>query len=374
MKRIRVLVAEDSISVRRHLVETLASDPELTVVGEASTGQQAVDLAESLRPDIITLDMMMPVMNGLAATEHIMAYCPTPILIVSSSVNRGEAFRTFDALSAGAIDVLEKPAGTEPPGVWERRLIAGVKTVSKIKVITHPRAKLMTLSHQRAHVSPQPRPPEPPPVVEVPPATGRHVNLVVMGASTGGPSTVAAVLKALPADFPLPILLVIHISPLFAQPLVDWLASQSSLPVQVAVDGQKLTPGGKVLMAPPDRHLCLDGDVLRAPASAEVNFCRPSVDVLFRSVARDPRQRVLACLLTGMGRDGAEGLLAIRRGGGLTIAESEATAIVFGMPSEAIQLGAVHWVEPLSRIAGLMVQIAAGQIPQDTREAEIPCR
>ena len=139
---IRVLVAEDSLSVRKRLVEVLGEDPGLQVVGEAADGKQAIELCQRLRPDVVTLDMMMPVMTGVAAAEHILAYCPTPILIVSPSVNRGELFRTYDALAAGAIDVLDKPTGREPDGQWEARLRATVKLISRIKVITHPRAKL----------------------------------------------------------------------------------------------------------------------------------------------------------------------------------------------------------------------------------------
>ena len=139
---IRVLVAEDSLTVRKRLVEVLGEDPDLEVVGEAADGKQAIELCERLRPDVVTLDMMMPVMTGVAAAEWIMAYCPTPILVVSASTNRGELFRTYDALAAGAIDVLDKPLGNEPDGAWEARLRATVKLVSHIKVITHPRAKL----------------------------------------------------------------------------------------------------------------------------------------------------------------------------------------------------------------------------------------
>src|SRR5579864_1317466 len=142
MSRTRVLVVEDSATVRRRLVETLAADPHIDVIGEAEDGKQAVELCTRYRPDVITMDMMMPVMSGLAATEYIMAHQPTPILIVSASLNRGELFKIYDALAAGAVDVLEKPTGDEVHGDWERRLLAEVKLVAKIKVITHPRAKL----------------------------------------------------------------------------------------------------------------------------------------------------------------------------------------------------------------------------------------
>ena len=142
MARTRVLVVEDSATVRERLCSVLASDPEIEVVGEAEDGRQAIELCRALRPDVVTMDMMLPVMSGLAATEYIMAHCPTPILVVSSSTNRGELFKTYDALAAGAVDVLEKPRGDEPEGDWERRFLATLKLVARIRVITHLRARL----------------------------------------------------------------------------------------------------------------------------------------------------------------------------------------------------------------------------------------
>src|SRR5215813_8303910 len=142
MSKIRILVVEDSATVRKRLIDVLACDPEIDVVGEAEDGKRAIELCERYRPDMITMDMMMPVMTGLAATEYIMAHQPTPILIVSASINRGELFKIYDALAAGAVDVLEKPTGEEPDGAWEQRLLSAVKLVARIKVITHPRGRL----------------------------------------------------------------------------------------------------------------------------------------------------------------------------------------------------------------------------------------
>src|SRR5437870_3079327 len=140
MPKVRILVVEDSLTVRKHLLEALATDNEIEVLAEADNGRRAIELCRELRPDVVTMDMMLPVMSGLAATEYIMAYCPTPILVVSSSFNRGELFKTYDALAAGAVDVLEKPTGDEPDGDWERRFTAAVKLIARIRVITHPRA------------------------------------------------------------------------------------------------------------------------------------------------------------------------------------------------------------------------------------------
>jgi two-component system chemotaxis response regulator CheB len=346
---IRVLVAEDSLTVRKRLVEVLSQDPDLEVVGEAADGKQAIELCQRLRPDVVTLDMMMPVMTGVAAAEYIMAYCPTPILVVSASMNRGELYRTFDALAAGAIDVLDKPTGGEPDGDWEARLRATVKLVSRIKVITHPRAKLALAS------------PATGPRTYAPRGAPARARLVAIGGSTGSPAAVVDILRALPADFAAPVLLVIHINEPFGAAFAEWLDGQSALRVRYPRDGEPLLGGeGRVLMAPPGKHLVLRAGALRLVAGPERHSCIPSVDVLFESLAAEAGRDTVACLLTGMGRDGAEGLAAIRRAGGATIAQDEATSAVFGMPREAILLGAAEQVLPLPQIAAALAAATRG--------------
>ena len=349
-RRIRVLVVEDSLTVRKRLLEVLGDDPELEVVGEAEDGKRGVELCQALRPDVITLDMMMPVMSGLAATEFIMAYCPTPILIVSSSTNRGEVFGTFEALAAGAVDVMEKPRGGETDERWERKVRATVKLVSRIKVITHVRARLgraaggaPAAAAIASVLSPEP-----------------DRQLVALGASTGGPGAILRILSGLPGSYPLPILFVLHIGVAFGTAFAEWLGGQTALPVVYASDGAPLPRVGQpgVIMAPPDRHLIVRDGRLRLTAEAERHFCRPSVDVLFESLARECGERTIACLLTGMGRDGAAGLLAIRQAGGLTMAQDEATSVVFGMPMEAIALGAAARVLPLDGFAPALCALA----------------
>ncbi|MBI3271901.1 MAG: chemotaxis-specific protein-glutamate methyltransferase CheB [Planctomycetes bacterium] len=368
MRKIRALVAEDSVTVRKRLVEVLGADPELEVVGEAEDGRQAIELCKSLRPDVVTLDMMLPIMSGLAATEYIMAYFPTPILIVSSSTNRGELFRTYEALAAGAVDVLEKPLGNELDDDWERKLVSTVKLVSRIKVITHPRARLAESVRARyagdaagARAEPASAPGS---SAGVPgwPQRGRP-RLIAIGASTGGPGALLEILRELDAGFPLPILLVLHIGTAFGTALAEWLDGQSSLPVAFAVDGEPLPAAGvgRVIMAPPDRHLVLRQGRLRLTSEPLRHSCRPSVDELFESVARELGSASAACLLTGMGRDGADGLLAIHRAGGVTLAQDEATCVVFGMPREAILLGAAGRVLPLPQIAPSLLAIAQGK-------------
>jgi two-component system, chemotaxis family, protein-glutamate methylesterase/glutaminase len=350
MAKIRVLVVEDSLTVRQRMLEALAADPDLEIVGEADDGKRGIELCQLLRPDVVTLDMMLPVMSGLAATEFIMAYCPTPILIVSASTNRGELFRTFDALAAGALDVLDKPQGNEPDDAWEHKLVSTVKLISRIKVITHPRAR-------RGPTGP---PAGGPVAIEAPLGEG-HLRVVAIGASTGGPAALIEILRGLPRDFPLPILLVIHIGKLFAPTFADWLQGHSPLRVTYATDGDPLPPVGEgsVVMAFPDSHLVLRQGILRLTQDSERNSCRPSVDVLFESLALELGGSCAACLLTGMGKDGALGLLAIRRMGGRTIAQDEATSVVFGMPREAILLGAAEQVLPLERIAPALEALSA---------------
>lgn len=346
MTKIRVLVIEDSLTIRKRIVEVLGADPELEVVGEGADGKTAIELVERLRPDVITLDMMLPVMTGLAATEYIMAHRPTPILVVSASTNRGELFRTYEALAAGAVDVLDKPLGTERDDVWERKLVATVKLVSRIKVITHLRAKL-TPSAMALRASP------------LQPHAGSPFRAVAIGVSTGGPSALQEILRALRPDFPIPLLVVLHIAEPFGAAFAEWLDGQSPIRVRYARDGEALPGGPNVVLAPPNRHLVVRGGRLRLTDDPERHSCRPSVDTLFESVALELGNAAIGCLLTGMGKDGAAGLLAMRRAGATTIAQDEETSVVFGMPREAILLSAAMSVLPLQEVAPTLAALAA---------------
>ncbi|HEY3706067.1 MAG TPA: chemotaxis-specific protein-glutamate methyltransferase CheB [Terracidiphilus sp.] len=371
MKRIRALVVEDSATIRRYLVGVLAASSEFEVVGEAENGQQAIRLCESLRPDVVTMDIMLPVMTGVAATEYIMAWCPTPIAIVSASVNRGEALQTYDALAAGAVDVVEKPTATESREQWEKTFLSRVRTVSRIKVITHPRGRLNGNSSgaprpllARGQVQPAGAPfaVKPIPGTSLPANwPDASVRCIAIGASTGGPAAVADILKVLPADFPIPLLLVIHVSDQFAFALAEWLSTQSRLPVRFAQDGESLPQVGNpgVLLAPAGRHLIISGQSIRLVNRPERHSCRPSVDELFESVAVQMRPNAACVLLTGMGRDGASGLLRAREAGCLTIAQDEETSVVFGMPGEAIKLGAAALTLPLQQIAPMLITLSS---------------
>jgi two-component system, chemotaxis family, protein-glutamate methylesterase/glutaminase len=344
--KIRVLVVEDSPTVRQRLVEIVNSDPDLELVGDAEDGRRGIELCQRCRPDVITMDMMLPVMSGLAATEYIMAHHPTPILVVSASINRGELFKIYEALAAGAVDVLEKPTGTEPHGVWERHFLATLKLVARIRVITHPRARLAGLRTCAPDAIPSP------PVPVMRPRPEQRCTLVAIGASTGGPGAIVEILRGLPERFQLPLLVVLHINEPFGSAFADWLDGQTTRRVVNAQDGMPLASLlGRVAVAPGNRHLLVREGRLRLTDDAERHSCRPSVDVLFESVAAEYGPLATACLLTGMGRDGARGLLRIREAGGTTIAQDEATSVVYGMPREAAMLGAAQQILRLGDIA-----------------------
>lgn len=352
MPKIRVLVVEDSLTVREHLLEVLRSDPDLEVVGQAENGQLGIELCRRLRPDIVTLDMHLPVMDGVSATEHIMAHFPTPILIVSASTNRGDLFKTYDALAAGAVDVLEKNSGREPEGVWEARFLAAVKLVSRIRVITHPRARLGLAKRSD--------PPAPAPSRSLRPASNAPYRVVALGASTGGPGALVQVIAGIPRDLPLSILVVLHIDDPFATAFAEWLSTQTHHRVKYARGGEPLfVDGSRVLMAPPGKHLIANKRQLMLSSAPERHSCRPSVDELFESLAAESGPQTIASLMTGMGRDGAAGLLALRKAGAHTIAQDEASSVVWGMPREAVLLGAAERILPISDIAGAITAAAS---------------
>lgn len=345
---IRVLVVEDSLTVRKRICQVIEDSPEFTLVGEAENGREAVELCRRLRPDVMTMDMVMPEMDGLAATEEIMAHCPTPILVVSSSLNRGEVFQTYEALAAGAVDVLDKTSD-EGSADWERRFLSTLRVVSKVRVITHPRRRLGSMGQPSG----------------APPAfsgggAGKACQVLAVGGSTGGPGAVVDVLRSLPEVLSVPLLLVLHISEPFGDNLALWLDSQSAHRVRYAREGERLSEASGVLMAPAGQHLLLRQGRLLLTRDPERHSCRPSVDVLFESLAREVGDTTAACLLTGMGKDGAAGLLALRSAGAYTIAQDEATCVVYGMPREAALLGAAEVILPLPEIGPALAQ-ALGQ-------------
>jgi two-component system chemotaxis response regulator CheB len=343
---IRVLVVDDSATVRNRLIDIISADPDLEVVGEASTGREAVARTAALRPDIVTLDVVMPDMSGLDATEQIMAHCPTPILIVSASFNRGELFTTYEALAAGAVDVLDKSGSLDDD--WDARFVRAVKMVARIRVITHPRARLGALGRAGGAAT------MPPPIARGAGLDGfrdRQVDVIAIGASTGGPSALGDVLRGIPVGFAVPIIVVLHIDQAFAASFADWLGAHTGHDVRVARDGDAVVgQRARVLFAPPGHHVELVHGHIRLSSAPPRHHCRPSIDILFESLAAGYGARAAACVLTGMGRDGATGLLAIRRAGGVTIAQDEATSVIYGMPREAVINGGAERELPLGDI------------------------
>jgi two-component system chemotaxis response regulator CheB len=278
-----------------------------------------------------------------------MAHFPTPILVVSLSINRGELYRTYDALAAGAVDVIEKFDGVADEEIWENEYRATLKLVSRIRVITHPRGRLNAL----------------PSGAQSEPKVAQTYSVAAIGASTGGPGAILDVLNGLPDSFSLPILFVLHISEPFGTAFADWLDSQTGRRVSYAKEGDLVSAAaGKVVMAPPGQHLGVRDGRLRLSLEAERHSCRPSVDVLFESIARDYGPAACAALLTGMGRDGAEGLLKIRQAGGLTVAQDEASSVIYGMPREAALLGAATHILPLSEIGPFLGRVPASPMGQ----------
>jgi two-component system, chemotaxis family, protein-glutamate methylesterase/glutaminase len=356
---IRVLVVEDSPTVREFLLQILGSDPAIAVVGTAATGQEAIEAVERTRPDIITMDVHMPCMNGFDATRRIMETHPTPIVIVSAAADAMDTAKAFHAIESGALAVLCKPSGVGHPDHEQStsELIRTVKAMSEVKVVRR---------------WPRFRPVEPLSAVSVPtefpfqPAQ-RQIRIVAIGASTGGPPVLQTILAGLPRNFPVPVLIVQHIAAGFTQGFVEWLAQSSSLPVHVPVHGQSVLPG-QAYVAPDGLHMAVGVDGrLQLRMDEPENGLRPSVACLFRSVAKAYGQSAVGVLLTGMGRDGAAELKLMKERGAVTIAQDRDTAVVHGMPGEAIRLGGATYVLSPEKIRLALTSLAAKTVANDGR-------
>lgn len=340
---IRVLVAEDSMTVARLLMAILNAAPDFEIVGHAKNGREAVRMAAKHKPDLITMDIRMPVMDGFEATRMIMASVPTPIVVISSRVDDEELRITFRAIEEGALAVVEKPLGPKNED-WKRRsgeLLETLRSMAEIKVVgrrrvlrTQPAVDIFESGITQAD---------------------KVYRLVALGSSTGGPLALLRILSALPIGFPVPTVVVQHISTGFTQGLVGWLEANTLLRVKVAEDGEALV-AGVVYFAPDDNgHLAVarDGSDVFASLvdSPPVNRFRPSVTSLFESVAREFPGHAIGGLLTGMGSDGAEGLKKMRAAKCHTFVQDEESSIVYGMPGTALTLNAADRVVNLENIA-----------------------
>lgn len=341
-----MLIAEDSPTVRALLVDILESDPEIEVVGEARNGQEAVEMAARLRPNLITMDVEMPVMDGLEATKEIMVLAPTPILVVSSQANPGNIELSLNAVRAGALMVVPTPASPESDRFEEERdyLRSMVRAMAAVKVV---RRRMIDRS-----TAPAPRGPR-----------RIQTRLVAMAASTGGPEALRRILSELPGDFRVPIVVVQHMALGFIEGLAHWLTGCCNLHVKVAEHGEQLRPR-TVYVAPDQLHLTISPHCQIALSNRPpIDGFRPSATYLFKCAARVYGASMAAVILTGMGRDGVDGLRAVRAAGGLVLAQDEETSVVYGMPREAIAAGVVEAVLPLAEIAPrLVAEVAAGDL------------
>ena len=338
---IRVLIAEDSAAARELLAGILSSDPEIEVVGQATNGNEAVDLTQRLHPDLVTMDIHMPHMDGLLATKEIMITAPTPIVIVTASHSARDVEVSMNALHAGALDVLDKPRGPGSEGfdASVQKLISTLKAMARVKVVRHVR---------QAKASD---------ATVLPRSASQRKSVVAIAVSTGGPAALQRVFERLPAQFTLPILVVQHIATGFVPGLVKWLSVVSDLTVKVAEEGETLAPRS-VYFAPDGRHIAVSsrGTIDLQTTPPRGGF-RPSGTVLFESVANAYGSEVIAVIMTGMGEDGVEGLRAVRKKGGHIIAQDEKTSVVFGMPGAAIAAQVVDQVVPLDNIASHLVAL-----------------
>jgi two-component system chemotaxis response regulator CheB len=337
MTRIRVLVVDDSLFMRAAIKKIVEGDPRFEVCGVAKDGAEGVAAVESLKPDVVTMDFNMPKMNGAEAVREIMRRRPTPVVMLSAHTRDG-ARETFEALAAGAIDFLTKPSG---------EVSADFQAIGP---------RLLEKLHASAGVTPRevtpvrPRAPTVDPSLTTWPPTGPKV--AVIGVSTGGPTALTRVLPALPADIGIAVVVVQHMPAQFTATLAERLNGLSAIEVREAQEGDR-PRRGLALIAPGDRHLEFgDQGVLRLTDGPEVNGCRPSVDVTMRSAARTFGRRAIGVIMTGMGKDGADGMAAVRAAGGKTYAQDRATCVIWGMPRAAVEAGVVDEVLPLDDIAG----------------------
>ncbi len=356
---IRVLVADDSATSRALLVGLFAAEPDFQVVGEARNGQEAVDMAERLAPDLITMDVQMPVMDGLEATKQIMVRSPRPIIIVSSTAREHEVKLSLEATRAGALMVLPKPEGPASPGFASdrRQIVSMARAMSQVKVVRRhgaatPSTSAGPVTGPRARM-----------FSSVPPQGQGSIRLVAIAASTGGPAAIQTILSELPRSFPVPILIVQHIARGFTVGLAHWLAGDTRLDVRVAELNEIALPG-VVYIAPDNRHIgCrVDGAgtirIVLDDSPAHGAF-RPSASYLFRSVAENLGRNALSVILTGMGDDGIAGLRVAKAAGGKVLAQDEASSVIYGMPREAARAGVVDAVLPLNAIARRLVELTA---------------
>lgn len=341
---IRVLLVDDSPSVRAVLRRFLSKTPDITVAGEAEDGEQAVRAVLEVQPHVVVMDIQMPNLDGYAAIERIMGLRPTPIVVLSSRATRNQMQTAFEAIRRGAVEVLPKPEDTPTWQLLADTLPDTVRAVSQVKPRTHPRERR------------RPKPIDPASALSEPQA----LRWIAIGASTGGPAAIRDFFEEIPADPPVSFLIVQHIASGFELGFVDWLNKEFPLDVRLAQDGEKPRPGA-VRLAPGGCHMLLEpeGVIHLDTHTPARRGHRPSVDELFHSCAESCPREVAGVIMTGMGADGVEGLLALRKAGGLTLAQDEASSIVFGMPRVALEKGAADVALPPKDLARTLAKVWA---------------
>jgi len=354
---IRCLVVDDSRAFRAILRTILAVAPDVEVVGEAGDGDDAIQKVRSLRPDVVTMDVRMPGKDGLAAIEEIMQVAPTPIVVVSAEAGPEKQELSFWALELGAIEVLAKPRA-DGPGRFEREAEAirtAVRAVAGLRLATRHRRRVL-----RPPASPGAPGPRPAFTIgaALPRASEPGARVLGVAASTGGPAALARVLRALPPDFSLPILVVQHIAPGFERGLAHWLGAETRLTVKIAEDREPVR-AGKVYLGSEGRHLVVQRGAIRLVDGPAVHGFRPSGTTLLDALAREYGAGAAGLVLSGMGEDGADGLRAVRDRGGWTAAQGPASSVVFGMPRAAIDRGAARLTLELDEIAPALIRLAS---------------
>ena len=346
---IRILVVEDSPVVQELLIHILSSDPQIEVIGTANDGEEAIEQAILNKPDVITMDIHMPKLDGFEATRRIMELKPVPIVIVTGSFDVRDVSTSFKTMEAGALAVVSKPKGINSPDYEEaaRELVQTVKLMSEVKVV-----KRWVYSRKDSAVPAVPSPR----TRDVKQPTS-EVKVVAIGASTGGPLVLQTILSGLGKDFPVPVLIVQHMSTGFVQGMSEWMGESTGFPVHIASAGEDILPG-KAYIAPDGFHMEVESsNRIILSSSTPENGLRPSVSNLFRSVAKAYGRNAVGVLLTGMGNDGAEGLKMMKDEGSITIVQDESSSVIFGMPKAAIELEAAMYVLPSDKIAGVLTSL-----------------
>jgi two-component system, chemotaxis family, protein-glutamate methylesterase/glutaminase len=343
---IKVLIAEDSPVMQQLLIHAISSDPIFKIVGVANNGEEAIEAVKKFHPDIIAMDWKMPKLDGQQATRIIMETIPTPIVIVTGSVVTKDVILTFSMIEAGALAIVKKPPSVDHPEYKKdvKQLTQTLKLMSEVKLV-----KRMARTSKEYGAAP--------PAVEKIIRTGSDIQLVAIGASTGGPLVIQKILSGLPRNFPVPLLIVQHISKGFTAGFVEWLQMTSNVPLHIASHGEYPLPGHGYI-APDDFHMGIESG-LRIVLSDHrpENGIRPSVAYLFRSAAQVLGPRAVGILLTGMGWDGADELKLMKEKGATTIVQDEESSIVHGMPGEAIKLDAATYIFSPEEITTALIDL-----------------